>query len=67
MFKVIIFVHALVSGWRDIYDVGTKYPSFSLCEAARPELVDGFKEILEKQHLEAFDVQSKCVRSDDEI
>jgi hypothetical protein len=34
MFKVVILVHAVVSGWHDIYRVGTAFHSFKLCEAA---------------------------------
>jgi hypothetical protein len=67
MFKIVIFVHAVVSGWHDTYRVSTEFSSFKLCEAARPELADDFREILERQHMEHFEIESKCVKFDDEI
>jgi hypothetical protein len=67
MFEVVILVHAVVSGWRDIYRVSTEFPSFKLCEGARPELADNFKHFLERQHSERFEIESKCVNPKDEI
>ncbi len=67
MFKVIIFVHALISGWRDVYEVGTEFASLRMCEAARPELADDFKGFLEKRHMEEMEIESKCVNSADQI
>jgi len=67
MFHVVILVHALVSGWHDIYRVGTEFQSFKLCEVARTDLANDFKEFLERRHSEPFQVQSKCVNLNDEI
>ena len=67
MFHVVILVHALESGWHDIYRVGTEFQSFQLCEVARPDLANDFKEFLERRDSEPFQVQSKCVNLNDEI
>ena len=67
MFHVIILVHAVVSGWSDIFQVGTEFQTFELCEVARPELADDFKQFLERRHSEPFRVQSKCVNLQDQI
>jgi hypothetical protein len=66
MFKVVILVHAAVSGWHDIYRVSTEFQSFKLCEAARPELADDFKQLMERRNLEPFEIESKCVNLNDE-
>jgi hypothetical protein len=67
MFKVVILVHAVVSGWHDIYRVGTAFQTLKLCEAVRPELADDFKQFMERRHSEPFEIESKCVNLDDEI
>jgi hypothetical protein len=66
MFHVVILVHALESGWHDIYRVGTEFQSFKLCEVARTDLANDFKEFLERRHSEPVQVQSKCVNLNDE-
>ena len=66
MFKVVILVHAIVSGWHDIYRVGTAFQSIKLCEAARQELADDFRQFMERRHLEPFEIESKCVNLNDE-
>jgi hypothetical protein len=66
MFQVVILIHAMVSGWHDIYRVGTEFQSYGLCQAARPELADDFKQFMERRHLEPFEVESKCVHLNDQ-
>jgi hypothetical protein len=61
MFAVIIFVHAVGSGWTDTIEVNPKYPSFETCEAARPDLETSYKDFLERQRLEKIRIESKCV------
>jgi hypothetical protein len=65
MFKVIILVHAVVSGWHDLFRVGTEFPTLQLCEAARPELAEDFKQFLERRHMEELEIKSKCVNAND--
>jgi|SRR5215469_4337401 len=66
-FQVIILVRAVISGWSDIFEVGTEFQTFQLCEVARPELADDFKQFMEGRHSEPFRVQSKCVNLHDQI
>jgi hypothetical protein len=67
MFHIVILVHAFVSGWRDLYRVGTEFPSFDQCEAARPDLADDFKQLMERRYQEPFEIESKCANLEDEI
>jgi hypothetical protein len=65
MFKVVILAHALISGWHEAYSVGTEFPSFKVCEAARPDLADDFRQFLQRRHLQPFKVESKCLKDDE--
>jgi hypothetical protein len=65
MFKVIIVVHAVSSGWQGTYAVNPEYPSFTLCEASRLDLADDFKQFLERRHFQPFKVDTTCVKNDE--
>ena len=67
MFQVVIVAFAIDSGWYDTYAVNPKYPSLELCEAARPDLADDFRQFLERRHLRQFRVDSKCVKGDGDV
>jgi hypothetical protein len=62
MFTIIIFVHAVGSGWEDTVEVNPRYPSLETCEAARPDVAEGYREFLERRLLQRFEIESKCVR-----
>jgi hypothetical protein len=66
MFTIVIFVQAVSSGWEDTYHVNPNYPSLEMCEAARPDVADGFRQFLERQHFQQFKVESKCVKDGDD-
>jgi hypothetical protein len=61
MFTVIILVQAISTDWSDVIEVNPKYPSFELCEAARPGLESSYKDFVERQRMEPVKIQSKCV------
>jgi hypothetical protein len=68
MFKIVIIVQAVSSGWSRVYDVNRSYQSFELCESARLEMLEVaevYRQSLESQHLEPFTAVSKCVRKGD--
>jgi hypothetical protein len=67
MFKVVLVVLALTSGWQDIVEVTPEYSSSALCEAARIDLADSYRQYLEKRHSQPFKVDSKCVKNDDDV
>jgi hypothetical protein len=62
MFTIIILVHAVSSGWGDTVEVNPKYPSLEMCEAARPDVAEGYRQFLERRLLQRFEIESKCVR-----
>jgi hypothetical protein len=66
-FKVVILVHAVSSDWHNSYRVSTEFSSFERCETVRPELADDFRQFLERRHLQPFEVESKCVKYNDDI
>jgi hypothetical protein len=66
-FRVFIVVHAVKSDWQDTVAVNPEYPSLEMCEAARPDLVDGFLQFMERRYLERFRVESKCTKSDGDV
>jgi hypothetical protein len=68
MFKIIVIVQAVNSGWSRAYDINRSYQSFELCESARFEMLEVaevYRQLLERQHLEPFTAVSKCVRKGD--
>ena len=66
-FRVYIFMHAVKSDWQDTVAVNPEYPSLEMCEVARPDLVDGFLQFMERRYLQPFRVESKCAESDDDV
>jgi tripartite-type tricarboxylate transporter receptor subunit TctC len=62
MFTIVILVHAVSSGWEDTVEVNPKYPSLEMCEAARPDVAEGYRQFLERRLLQRFEIESKCVR-----
>jgi hypothetical protein len=62
VFTIIIFVHAISSGWEDTIEVNPKYPSLEMCEAARPDVAESYRDFLERRHFQRFEMESKCVR-----
>ena len=70
MFKIIVIVQAVNSGWSRAYDINRSYQSFELCESARFEMLEVaevYRQLLERQHLEPFTAVSKCVRKGDNV
>ena len=67
VFRVFISVHAANSNWQDIVAVNPGYPSFEMCELARPELVDSYLEFLRRRYLQEILVELKCARGDDDV
>ena len=67
MFKVVLVVFALTSGWQDIVEVNPEFDSSALCEAARADLADSFRQYLERQYSEPFKVDSKCVKNQGDV
>ena len=64
MFKIVLVVLALTSGRKDIIEVSPEFASFAMCEEARPDLADDFRQYLERRHLQPFKVDSKCMKND---
>jgi len=67
MFQIVIVALAIGSDWHDTYAVNPEYPSFELCEAARPDVADDFRQFLERRHLRKVTVNSTCVKSDSDV
>jgi len=67
MFQIVIVALAIGSDWHDTYAVNPEYASFELCEAARPDVADDFRQFLERRHLRKVTVNSKCVKSDSDV
>jgi hypothetical protein len=67
LFRVVIAVRAISSDWNETFAVNPEYPSFEMCEAARGDLVEDFLQILKRQYLQPFDVDSKCVSGDGDV
>jgi hypothetical protein len=67
VFKIVIFVHAISSGWHDSYIVDPAYSSFELCETARSDLTNDFRLFLQIQHLQPIMIESKCMKGDDDV
>jgi hypothetical protein len=61
MFMVIIFVHTISTGSIETIKVNPKYPSYEICEVARPGAENGYKRFLEIRLAPKFTIESKCV------
>jgi len=67
MFQIVIVALAIGSDWHDTYAVNPEYASFELCEAARPDVADDFRQFLDRRHLRKVTVNSKCIKSDSDV